>query len=108
MSGLASMRRAARGAVKTILEGTLAGSGLPAVARVRRRGESLVLAFHNIVPRGETAVGDASLHLPQEAFGRLLDSILETHEVVPLPATLEPADGRKRPRLMRPTPMRPT
>lgn len=99
MSSLAVVRRAARGAVKSLLEETLIRSGLPAVARARRRGDALVLAFHNIVPRGETAVGDASLHLSQEAFGYLLDSILETHEVVPLPATLEIADKRRRPRL---------
>lgn len=99
MSAFGRVGRAARGAVKTIVEGTLVGSGLPAVSRARRRGDSLVLAFHNIIPDGESAVGDASLHIRQQAFARLLDSVLETHDVVPLAATLERADGRRRPRI---------
>lgn len=99
MSGLAVVRHTARGAVKSLLEETLIRSGLPAVLRARRRGDALVLAFHNIVPHGETAAGDLSLHLAQQAFGQLLDSVLETHEIVPLHGTLAAPEKRRRPRL---------
>ena len=45
-----------------------------------------MLAYHNIVPDGEHAAGDASLHLPQREFARQLDALAESHEVVPLDA----------------------
>lgn len=83
---------------KLLAELSLSGSGLPRIARAQRRGEVLVLAYHNIVPDGATAVGDASLHLPQRAFARQLDALRATHRVVPLTEILAaPADaGRPR------------
>ncbi len=54
------------------------------VGGLRRRGQVLILSYHNVVPRGETARGDRSLHLPQRAFGGQLDELLHDHDVVPL------------------------
>ncbi|HET9986314.1 MAG TPA: polysaccharide deacetylase family protein [Longimicrobiales bacterium] len=73
--------------------------GLPGLGRRALAGRTLILAYHNVVPRGERPAGDASLHLPQDRFAAQLDALLETHEVVPLAAVLEP-DGRppRRPR----------
>ncbi|HEX6924574.1 MAG TPA: polysaccharide deacetylase family protein [Longimicrobiaceae bacterium] len=98
MSAAAATRRLALSSAKRLIERSLVGAGLPKLARARRRADTLVLAYHNIVPRGETAVGDLSLHLPQSAFADQLDALLETHDIVPLTSILEEGDG-SRPRL---------
>ena len=61
------------------------GLGAP-LFRVRRAwaGDALVLAYHNIVPHGDRAVGETSLHLPQAAFADQLDQLIQTHDVIPL------------------------
>ena len=56
----------------------------------RRRGRALVLAYHNVVPAGERARGELSLHLPQRAFGEQLDFIGAEFDVVPLQAITRP------------------
>lgn len=43
-----------------------------------------VLAYHNVVPEGEGAAADVSLHLPRAAFARQLDALVETHRVLTL------------------------
>ena len=58
-------------------------SGLPNLVR-RRRGGTLILAYHNIVPDGEMPCGDLSVHLPQRVFAVQLDLLRETHDVIPL------------------------
>ncbi len=72
--------------IKSMAEAALTHSGAVALSRRRRRrrGDVVILAFHNIVPRGESAVGDRSLHMPQQQFSDQLDQLLETHEVVSL------------------------
>lgn len=63
-----------------------------------------MLAYHNVVPAGETAGGDRSLHLPETAFARQLDELLRSADVVPLEA-LAPdrgaaaAESARRPRV---------
>ncbi len=90
-----SVRRAA---LKRLAESSLARSGLPRLARARHRREVLVLAYHNVVPRGAHATGDLSLHLPQDEFARQLDSLRRTHDVVGLDSILEPRPHSARPR----------
>lgn len=86
-------------AIKHLIERSLVSTGLNAVVRRRRVGQTLVLAFHNIIPHGERSTGDCSLHLPQRLFAQLLDSLAQTHAVVPLTEVLSaPADPR-RPRI---------
>ncbi|MFL5506023.1 MAG: polysaccharide deacetylase family protein [Gemmatimonadales bacterium] len=87
------MRKALRGAV----EFALVASGLPALGRQRRRGDTLVLAYHNVVPDGLEAFGDRSLHLPLARFRRQLAALSETHDVVGL-EQLESAPSSSRPR----------
>lgn len=87
-----------RHAVKRLAERALRGSGLPRLAAARRRGDVLVLAYHNIVPEGEWATGDLSLHLPQREFARQLDLLARTHDVVPIDEVLTPGSG-DRPRV---------
>ena len=57
-----------------------------------------MLAYHNIVPNGETADGDWNLHLPQHEFALHLDTIGRTHDVVPLASIFDPPT-RARPRV---------
>jgi peptidoglycan/xylan/chitin deacetylase (PgdA/CDA1 family) len=44
----------------------------------------LILAYHNIVPDGESTGGDKSIHLPQQQFARQMDLLMNTHCVMPL------------------------
>lgn len=67
------------------------------LARMLLGGRVIVLAYHNIVPDGESIAGDRSLHLPQRAFARQLDILSRTHDVVSLDSLLDaPAGGRPR------------
>jgi peptidoglycan/xylan/chitin deacetylase (PgdA/CDA1 family) len=87
------MRKALRGAV----EFALIASGLPALGRQRRRGDTLVLAYHNVVPDGTEPFGDRSLHLPLDRFRAQLAALRETHDVVSL-EQLEARSSSGRPR----------
>src|SRR4051794_40278450 len=59
----------------------------------RRRGATLVLAYHDIVPAGERPVGDRSLHLPQADFAAQLDEAARLGlRIVPLDALRQPDD----------------
>lgn len=84
--------------LKHSVEKVLCRGGVARVARLRRREDTIVLAYHNVVPHGESREGDRSLHLPQREFARQLDLIARTHEVVPLPELLAPAGRSGRPR----------
>ena len=53
-------------------------------SRRKHSSQLLVLAYHNIVPHGSHSTGDRSLHLSQSAFAEQLDTLLRTHEVIPL------------------------
>lgn len=78
-----------RDRVKAAVERGLLLSGLPRMTRWRRRGDVLVLAYHDVVPRGAERVGDRSLHLAQDAFAAQLDLLRATHDVIPLARALE-------------------
>lgn len=54
----------------------------------RMAGNTLVLAYHNVVPDEASGRGDQSLHLPWSRFLRQLDLIQEHCEVRPLAAIL--------------------
>jgi peptidoglycan/xylan/chitin deacetylase (PgdA/CDA1 family) len=85
-----------RSSVKSAAERMLLLSGIPAVWRWRRRSDVLVLAYHNIVPRGQTPVGDRSLHLAQGAFAEQLDLLQSAFDVVPLSSVLDDRGGTVR------------
>lgn len=93
--------------LKAVVERVLCASGAPRVARLRRAGSALVLAYHDIVP-GDVATsripangtasgfrGDASLHLPQASFARQLDLLVREYDVVPLASVLEAPRGNR-------------
>jgi peptidoglycan/xylan/chitin deacetylase (PgdA/CDA1 family) len=83
---------------KRAAEIVLCRTGVAAAALRGSGGRTLILAYHNIVPDGEPARGDTSLHLPQRSCARQLDMLQRTHDVVPLSAVLEPPARRGRPR----------
>lgn len=88
-----------RTVLKKAAESALCRSGLTRLAALSRVGDTIVLAYHNIVPEGEAVCGDTSLHLPQREFARQLDLIRRTHEIVPLATLLQPRTGpARRPR----------
>lgn len=69
---------------KRVAEVALHRSGMVGIAERRRRPSLVILAYHNIVPRGEDLVGDASLHVDQDVFADQLDWLLEGREIVSL------------------------
>jgi peptidoglycan/xylan/chitin deacetylase (PgdA/CDA1 family) len=77
-----------RSGVKRVLERGAIVTGAARVARRRRAGSVLILAYHNIVPDGEVIAGDRSLHLPQGDFAWQLDQLMETHRIVSLAEAL--------------------
>lgn len=86
-----------RAVLKGVVEAVLARGGPATLARVGRRGGTLVLAYHNIVPDGTGPLGDRSLHLPLSRFAAQLDLLQRWTEVVPLELVDLPSpDGRPR------------
>jgi peptidoglycan/xylan/chitin deacetylase (PgdA/CDA1 family) len=67
----------------------LAWSGAPALVRRARLGQSIVLAYHNIVPDGYPPAGDASLHLPRADFAAQLAFLSRRCRVVELGEVLQ-------------------
>jgi peptidoglycan/xylan/chitin deacetylase (PgdA/CDA1 family) len=86
-----------RPALKHLGESLIVVSGAHRLALRRRRGQTLVLAYHNIVPAGAPPVGDASLHLSQTSFAAQLDALVATHDVISL-ANIDEEPGGVRPR----------
>lgn len=84
-----------RRAAKATVEHAAIWSGAARVARTRRSADALILAYHNIVPEGQVAAGDLSLHLPQRAFARQLDALRRTHDIVPLDHLLNGGSARR-------------
>ena len=84
--------------MKRRLETVLVATGVASAGRRLRRGGRLILAYHNILPRGTTVDGDVSLHLPHDRFARQLDQLKRTHDVRPLDELLSGAHrGAARP-----------
>jgi peptidoglycan/xylan/chitin deacetylase (PgdA/CDA1 family) len=84
-----------RSQLKSTIEHGALWSGLPRIMRWTRRGEVLVLAYHNIVPTGEIVAGDRSLHLPQTRFAEQLNALMRTHDVIPLERALSGQASRR-------------
>lgn len=85
-------------ALKHLAEGVLVRSGVERFVRRTRRGRTVVLAYHNVLPNGEAPSGDKNLHLAQRDFSRQLDVVAETHDVISIEALghLPPPSSRPR------------
>jgi peptidoglycan/xylan/chitin deacetylase (PgdA/CDA1 family) len=84
-----------RSLAKPAAERLILLSGVPALWRLRRRADVLVLAYHNVVPDDAGPCGDASLHLKRSRFAAHLELLCRTHTVVPLRDALS-SDRRPR------------
>jgi peptidoglycan/xylan/chitin deacetylase (PgdA/CDA1 family) len=62
----------------------------------RVRGKCLIIAYHGIIPEGESPAGESALFVPQRDFARQLDVLAAEADVVPLNRIDEPGDGRPR------------
>jgi peptidoglycan/xylan/chitin deacetylase (PgdA/CDA1 family) len=86
--------------LRRIAETGIIWSGVPRLAALSRRGRTLVLAYHNIVPDGAPPSGDRSLHLAESAFGRQLDTLADLCDVVRLASLLAQPAADARPRVI--------
>jgi peptidoglycan/xylan/chitin deacetylase (PgdA/CDA1 family) len=75
---------------RKLAERGLVWCGVDRWAVRRRRGQVIVLAYHNIVPDDAPAAGDRSLHLQRNRFAEHLDVLLEFYDVIPLKDILSP------------------
>jgi peptidoglycan/xylan/chitin deacetylase (PgdA/CDA1 family) len=80
----------ARGLLKHLLEATLTSRGAQRLGQYRRRGQRLILAYHDVVPAGTAPTGDRSLHLDFDAFRSQLDLLERTNRVTALETALDP------------------
>lgn len=85
--------------IKPVVEHLIIASGIAAAKRRAIHGQTLILAYHNVVPDGETARGDLSLHLPQRRFAEQLDCLASLGDVVPL-ADIDAPNPRGRSRFV--------
>ncbi len=85
--------------LKRTAEFLLARGGPARLAARRRRGSTLILAYHNVVPDDAPPVGDRSLHLPLKQFRLQLDSLQETHDVVDIATAHGAAKASDKPRV---------
>ena len=81
--------------LKSTIEHGAVWSGIPNALRRQRRGDVLVLAYHNVVPDDAQPAGDRSLHLPQRRFAAQLDALVRTHDVIPLANALAGHSGQR-------------
>jgi peptidoglycan/xylan/chitin deacetylase (PgdA/CDA1 family) len=87
-------------ALKHFAERVLIGSGIARISGRRLRERTLVIAYHNVLPDGESPSGDASLHLPRREFARQLDVVARSHDVVSIEELLVRSPSTRRPRVV--------
>ena len=91
------MTASLRSAVKRVAERGLVAARLPNLIWTLSSESAVILTYHNVVPDGESAGGDRSLHLPREDFARHLDLLVESHGVVSLETLLRGTASNGRP-----------
>jgi peptidoglycan/xylan/chitin deacetylase (PgdA/CDA1 family) len=62
----------------------------------RVQGKRLILAYHGIIPDGESPAGERALFVTQRHFAEQLDILASTADVVALDQIDQPGDGRPR------------
>lgn len=84
---------------KRLVETGVVRSGIPRLLIGQRKGQRLILAYHDIVAELAPSRGDASLHLPLSSFRAQLDEICRRFDVVVLDTISEAASSHARPRI---------
>lgn len=82
--------------LKLRAERVLSSNAVGCVTRHRVRGKRLILAYHGVVPDGESPVGEHALFIQQRDFIKHLDVLSEVADVAPLDRIDEDGDGRPR------------
>lgn len=75
--------------MKSAAEAMAVSAGATRIARGMRRGQAVILAYHNVVPDCEGGRGQTTLHVPMSRFSRHLDRLSETHRIVTVEALLD-------------------
>lgn len=83
--------------VRSVAERVIGTRAMVRAALRRRPGQAFILAWHNIVPRGERPAGERSLHTDQAVFAEQLDVIADLLPVVRLRDLLEGTSHRHSP-----------
>jgi peptidoglycan/xylan/chitin deacetylase (PgdA/CDA1 family) len=82
--------------LKSRIERALSSAPISRIARDRIRGKRLILAYHGIVPHGESPAGERALFVSQRNFTEQLDAVGAIADVVALDRLDAPGDGRPR------------
>lgn len=88
----------ARAVLKTGVEALVVSSGATRAARKLRRGQAVVLAYHNVVPDAHDGRGQRTLHVPVSRFRRHLNRLSETHRIVSLKTLVDGSAWEQDPR----------
>ena len=86
-----------RTVLKAVAERLLVAGGAGAVGRAVRRRDTIILGYHNVVPSGDGAAGETSLHIRERVFARQMDLLMETHDIVPLAVVAHTRPPSRRP-----------
>lgn len=82
---------------KNIVQSVASAGPFAVLHRARRRGQDVILAYHDIAPDGLPPRGDRSLHLPRSQFARQLDLLARRYDITSLDELVAgPGSGRPR------------
>jgi peptidoglycan/xylan/chitin deacetylase (PgdA/CDA1 family) len=82
--------------VKQPIELAMSSPPIAWMTQRRVRGKRLILAYHGIIPEGETPAGERALFVTQRDFAKHLDVLVAEADVAALERIDEPGDGRPR------------
>jgi peptidoglycan/xylan/chitin deacetylase (PgdA/CDA1 family) len=82
--------------LKERVERAVSAPAIGRITRMRVRAKRLILAYHGIIPDGETPAGEQALFVRQSDFVKHLDQLAAVADVVPLARIDDEQDGRPR------------
>jgi peptidoglycan/xylan/chitin deacetylase (PgdA/CDA1 family) len=82
--------------LKRRIERAVSSSAVGWMTRRRVRGKRLILAYHGIIPEGESPAGERALFVRQRDFATQLDMLAKIADVAPLGQLDDDGDGRPR------------